>query len=240
MSYDQFGFDPNFNDRLINPQEAQWTYSFRVTTPPADGNHYAAAVTLDELKTFARLDSIDEDGLIETFLQAASQAAEEYMGRAIMQQTVTMKMDFWPGIIALIPRYLAISAMPVQLVRPPLVKVTAVRTLYEDDTTLENWDLSNCYWLPGDDARFVIRKGSVPPINTERYRGGFDIVYVAGYGADGATVAQQRAAVPAPIKLGVMIWAAAMYAARGTARGGAVEPPPDARPMLDMYKVRRL
>ena len=227
--------DPSFNDRLINPQEVPWTYSFRVTTPPT-----GAPVTLAEFKAFTRLDGVDEDGLLEMFLQAAWQAAEEYMGRAIMQQTVIMKMDFFPGIVALLPTYLATSAMPVQLVRPPLVAVTAVRTLYEDGTTLENWDLANAYWLIGDDARFVIRKGSVPPINVERYRGGFEIEYVCGYGSSGATLAQQRAAVPASIKLGVMTWAAAMYSARGMARGGASEPPPEAKYLLDPYKFVRI
>jgi len=197
-------------------------------------------VTLDEVKTFGRLDGVDEDALIEMFLQAATQAAEEYTGRAIMQQTIVMKMDFFPGIVALLPRFLATSARPVPLARPPLVAVTHVRTLYEDDSVLEDWDLANGYWLTGDDARFVVAKGAVPPINVERYRGGFEIEYVAGYGASGATAAAQRAAVPAPIKLGVMTWAMAMYASRGTARGGAAEPPPEAKPMLDPYKVIRI
>lgn len=227
--------DPNYNDRLIEPQELPWSYTFRVTTPAA-----AQPVTLDEVKTFGRLDVVDEDALIEMFLQAATQAAEEYMGRAIMQQTIVMKMDFFPGIAALLPTYLAISAVPVPLARPPLVNVTAVRTLYEDGTTLENWDLANAYWHPGDDAKFMIRKGSVPPVNTERYRGGFEIEYVAGYGASGASAAVQRVAVPAPIKLGVMTWASAMYAARGLARGAASEPPPEAKPFLDPYKVIRI
>lgn len=227
--------EANFNDRLINPQPIPWQYSFRVKTPPA-----GAPVSLDEFKAFARLDGVDEDFLLEMFLQAAWQAAEEYMGRAIMQSTIVMQMDFFPNIVALIPTYLATSAMPVQLIRPPLVKVAAVRTLYEDGSTIENWDLSNYYWIAGDDARFVIRKGATPPINVERYRGGFEIEYVCGYGADGDNLAAQRKAVPAPIKLGVLTWAAAMYASRGTARGGATEPPPEAKPMLDMYKFQRI
>lgn len=227
--------DPSFNDRLINPAELPWTWTFRVKTAAA-----GQPVTLDEFKSFARIDGIDEDSLIEMFLQAAVQAAEEYMGRSIMQQTIVMAMDFFPGIIALLPTFLATSAAPVPLARLPLVTVTAMRTLYEDGTTLENWDLDNAYWMAGDDARFVIRKGAVPPINSERYRAGFEIEYTAGYGVVGATLAQQRAAVPAPIKLGVMIWAAAMYSARGTARGGASEPPADAKPMIDPYKRVRI
>ncbi len=232
--YEQYP-DPSFNDRLINPAELPWNWTFRVKTPAT-----AAPVTLDEVKTFGRLDGVDEDGLIEMFVAGAVQAAEEYMGRAIMQQTVVMAMDFFPGIVALLPRYLATSALPVPLARLPLVAVTHMRTLYEDGTTLEDWDLSNAYWLAGDDGRFVIRKGSVPPINVERYRGGFEIEYVAGYGASGDTVEAQRRAVPAPIKLGIMLWANSMYAARGLARGGASEPPPEAKPFFDPYKVIRI
>lgn len=227
--------DPSFNDRLINPQEIPWTYTYKVKTPAT-----AACVTLDEVKAFGRLDSMDEDSLIELFILGATQAAEEYMGRAIMQQTIVLKMDFFPGIIALLPRFLATSAAPVPLPRPPLVAVTHVRTLYEDDTILEDWDLLNGYWITGDDARFVIRKGAVPPINVERYRGGFEIEYTAGYGAVGDSVANQRTAVPAPIRLGVMLWANAMYAARGLARGSANEPPPEAKPLLDPYKQIRI
>lgn len=227
--------DPSFNDRLINPQELPWTYTFKVVTPPA-----AACVTLDQVKTFGRLDSVDEDELIEMFITAATQAAEEYMGRAIMQQSIVLKMDFFPGIIALLPTFLATSAMPVPLPRPPLVAVTAVRTLYEDDSIQQNWPLDQYYWLTGDDARFVIRKGSVPPINTERYRGGFEIQYTAGYGAVGDSVATQQAAVPAPIKMGVMLWATSLYASRGVGRGSMGEPPPEARPLLDPYKLIRI
>jgi uncharacterized phiE125 gp8 family phage protein len=202
----------------------------------------AQPATLDEVKTFGRLDSVDEDSLIELFIQAATQAAEEYMGRSIMQQTIVMAMDFFPGITALLPRYLATSAMPVPLPRLPLVEVTALRTLYEDGTTLENWDLSNAYWLTGDDARLAIRKGSVPPINVERYRGGFEIEYTAGYGVAGDDAAAQRRAVPASIRMGIMLWANVLYASRGVARSGdkAGEPPPEAKPLLDPYKVVRI
>jgi uncharacterized phiE125 gp8 family phage protein len=232
--YEQYP-DPSFNDRLINPQELPWTWTFRVKTPAL-----AAPVTLDEVKKFGRLDSVDEDDLIQMFIAGATQAAEEYMGRSIMQQTIVMAMDFFPGIIALLPRFLATSAAPVPLARLPLVTVTAMRTLNEDGSTLENWDLSNAYWMAGDDGRFVIRKGSVPPINVERYRAGFEIEYTAGYGAIGATADDQRKAVPMPIRLGIMLWTAAMYSARGSARGGATEPPPEAKPMLDPYKVIRI
>lgn len=227
--------DPSFNSRLIEPQELPWTYTFKVKTPPT-----AQAVTLEDVKTFARLDGVDEDRLIELFIQGASQAAEEYLGRAIMQQTLVLKMDFFPGIIALLPRYLATSASPVPLPRPPLVTVSAVRTLYEDDSVIENWNMSNYYWLTGDAGLFVIRKGAVPPINVERYRGGFEIEYVSGYGAIGDSVAAQRNAVPAPIKLGLMLWAASLYASRGIARGGATEPPPEAKSLLDPYKFQRV
>jgi uncharacterized phiE125 gp8 family phage protein len=224
--------DPSFNDRLINPQELPWTYTFRVKTPAAK-----AAVSLDEVKAFGRLDNMDEDSLIETFILAASQAAEEYMGRALMQQTIVCKMDFFPGIIALLPRFLATSAAPVPLPRPPLVEVTHVRTLYEDDSVLEDWDLANGYWLTGDDARFVIRKGAVPPINVERYRGGFEIEYTAGYGSSGDSVENQRKAVPAPLRLAVMLWTAIMYSAR---TGAGSDPPADVKAMLDNYKVIRI
>ena len=225
--------DPSFNSRLINPSELPWNYTFVLKTAPA-----GMPVTLDEVKTFARLDSMDEDALIEMFIKAATSAAEEYLGRALMQQTFTMRFDWFPGIISMLPRFLATSSLPVPLARPPLVNVTEVRTLYEDDTVAAIWPLDQYYWLNGDQAQFVIRRGSVPPINVERYRNGFEIDYISGYGASGATVAAQREAIPAPIKIGLLIWAAAMYSQRG--RAAASDPPADALPMLSPYKVIRL
>src|SRR4030065_1338105 len=175
--------DQNFNDRVINPQALQWEYTFKVKTPPT-----AMPVTLEEVKTFGRLESMDEDSLIEMFVKGATEAAEEYMGRAIMQQTIVMKMDFYPGFIALVPAYLAASAIPIPLSRPPTANITEVRTLYEDNTNIGIWPLTDYYWHTGEDAKFMVRKSSIPPINTERYRGGLEIEYIAGYGSIGAGV----------------------------------------------------
>lgn len=231
--YEQYP-DPGFNSRLINPRELDWNYTFVVKTPPTE-----APVTLNEVKTFARLDSMDEDDLIEMFIKAATQATEEYLGRALMQQTITLRFDWFPGIISMLPRFLATSSLPVPLARPPLVNVTEVRTLYEDNSVAAVWPLDQYYWLNGDQAQFVIRRGAVPPINVERYRNGFEIDYIAGYGViEGATIVQQRIAIPAPIKIGLLIWAAAMYSQRG--RAAASDPPADALPMLSPYKVIRI
>ena len=230
--YEQYP-DPGFNSRLINPQELPWNYTYVLKTPPT-----GMPVTLEEVKTFARLDSMDEDALIEMFVQAATAAAEEYLGRSLMQRTLTMRFGFFPGIVAMLPRFLATSSLPVPFVKPPLVNVTEVRTLYEDNSVAAIWPLDQYYWLDGDQAQFVIKRGSVPPINVERYRNGFEIDYVAGYGITGATVAQQRAAIPAPIKIGLLIWAASMYSQRGKA--AANDPPADALPLLSPFKVIRI
>lgn len=211
--------DQNFNDRVINRQAPQWEYTFKVKTPPA-----AMPVTLDEVKIFGRLENMDEDSLIEMFVKGATEAAEEYMGRAIMQQTIVMKMDFYPD-------------MPIPLSRPPLVNITEVRTLYEDNTNIEIWPLTDYYWHTGDDAKFMVKKSSVPPVNTERYRGGIEIEYIAGYGNIGATIIEQRAAVPMPIKLGIMLWANIMYSQRTVA---TTEPPQEVKAALDTYKILRV
>lgn len=224
--------DTNFNDRLINPQPLQWDYTFKIKIPPA-----AAPVTLEETKLYGRLDNVDEDSLIEMFILGATQAVEEYLGRGLMQQTVVMKMDFFPGSLALVPTYLAASSMPIPLARPPLVTISEVRTLYEDDSVIQIWPLTEYYWHTGDDAKFIIRKGSVPPINTERYRGGFEIEYIAGYGGIGDTVDTQRSKIPMSIKLGVMLWASIMYSQR---TASTIEPPPEVKVLLDAYKIVRV
>ena len=89
--------------------------SWKVTTQPL-----IEPVTVDEAKIFSRIDTIEEDNLIEGFIESVRMAAEEYLGRAFISQTITTVLDFWPGKI-------------IELPRPPLISVTGIYTVDEDD-----------------------------------------------------------------------------------------------------------
>lgn len=182
--------------------------SWKVITEPT-----VEPCTVAELKTFARIDGSDEDTLLEGFIKAARLATEEYLGRYLIEQEVRCIFDFW-------------YSEEIELPRPPLISVTKIATLDEDDTETE-YSSSNYYVITEDcPGRVILKQGVTPPTNTERDYGGYKIEYSAGYGS-------QASDVPASITEAIKLWATAIYENRAVTG----EPPPEARPLLDMYRV---
>ncbi len=185
--------------------------AWKVTTAPA-----IEPVTLAELITFGRLDSGVEDTMLEGFLEAARQATESYLGRALIEQSITMKMDWWPGTV-------------VELPRPPLISITKVATLDEDDTET-TYSSDNYYVITeGIPGKIILKQSVTAPQNTDRNYGGYLIEFKAGYG----TMAND---VPRPIREGIMLWAAAAQATRVL---DSKNPPPEAKSKLDLFRVLR-
>lgn len=171
-------------------------------------------VTADELKLFSRIDTTEETTLIEGFIESARWAIEDYLGRALISQTIQTLMDFWPGVV-------------VKLPRPPLISVDKVVALDEDDT--ETVYSSDNYYLnvnatPG---QLIIKRSVTLPTNTARDYSAFLIQSVHGYGTTASDV-------PAPIREGIKLWAAIIYATRVF---DSKNPPPEARSKLDLYRV---
>ena len=156
-----------------------------VKTPPE-----VEPVTLDQFKLFARIDGTYEDTNLELLLSAAIVGVEDYLKKALIERTLVLSMDWWPE--------------PLQLPYPPLLSVVEVRTLDEDDT--ETAYSSDSYFVrinsvPGE---IIIKNGVTPPINTERYTGGYEVEYKAGYGGDPTDV-------PASIRHGILLLATYCY-----------------------------
>jgi len=171
-------------------------------------------VTLAELKDFARIKYTAEDTLLEGFITAARMAAEEYTGRAFISRTIKALMDYWPGTV-------------VHLPKPPLISITKVATLDEDDTETE-YDSDNYYIMTGaTPGRLILKKGVSAPSNTSRDYGGFLIRYKAGYGV-------HPDSVPEGIKEGIKVWVAVIQATRLI---DPKNPPPEARVFLDLYRL---
>lgn len=189
---------------------------------PKDGNRVwkvtagpnIEPVSLSELKTFSRIDGTSEDFLLESFIQAARGCAEEYLGRALIQQTIQMQMDYWSGDV-------------VELPRPPLISVEKIATLDEDDTETE-YDSDNYYVIMlSEPGRVVLKQSVSAPYNSARDRGGYLIEYKAGYGTDGDDV-------PEGIRAGIKLWAATIYATRVI---DSKNPPPEAKIAFDIYRT---
>ena len=181
---------------------------WKVTTEPA-----IEPITVDELKLFARIDGSDEDTLLESFITSARLHIENYLNRSLIEQTITMKMDYWSGETIEIPR-------------PPLISITAVETLDESDTATV-YSSSN-YFLntQSEPGLLILKNGVTPPQNTTRFYGGYQIRYKAGYGATAASV-------PKSSRDALKQWATSMYENRAVGS----EPPDEVKPLLDFYRV---
>ena len=183
--------------------------SWKVTTQPT-----IEPVTVAELKIFARIDTTEEDTLLEGFVESARMAAEEYLGGAFISQTITTVLDFWPGII-------------IELPRPPLISVTGIYAVDEDDVETE-YDSDNYYLNTTiEQGQIIIKRDSTVPINTSRDYGKFIIRSVHGYGTLAADV-------PRPFREGIKLWAGVIYATRTL---DPKNPPPEARSKFDLYRL---
>ena len=192
------------------PSDGNMVWS--ITTDPT-----VEPITVDELKLFGRIDGSDEDTLLSNFITAARIAAEEYLGRALLEQTITLKMDYWP------------EENEVELPRPPLISITSISELDEDDTATTY--SSNNYYIITESipGKVIIKYGSTPPdaiSNNSRQKGGIQIIYKAGYGSNATDV-------PQSIREGVKLWAMDIYENRVVRE----EPPPEARTFFDIYRV---
>jgi uncharacterized phiE125 gp8 family phage protein len=183
--------------------------SFSITTAPS-----IEPITLTELKDFGRIDGSDEDTLLTGFIVAARQACENYLGRALIEQTISMRMDFWPDGL-------------IELPRPPLLLITTVKTV--DDSNTETVYASTNYYVmtTGLMGTIAIRDDATPPYNYDRQYGGFLVTYQAGYGSTAASV-------PQVIRDGVKLWAMDIYENRVVRD----EPPPEAISLLKNYRIR--
>lgn len=181
-------------------------------------------VTVSQVKEFARIDADYEDDIIETFIDAVVKNIEMYLGRALVERTYTLIMDEW-------------NVRDLYLPFPPLISVTSISTLDEDNT--ETTYSSDYYYvitesIPG---RIVIKQGYTEPTNTQRDAGGFKIVYKAGYGDSDN--------VPKIIKTAIMQWVTYVYENRSMTEENDLlnkynEPPNDVKKMIQQFRVLRV
>ncbi len=178
-------------------------------TPPSHGNGFVSVktgpqvepVTMDEVKAMAEVDGTRFDTLLETYIKAAREAVEDHLKKVLIEQTLVLSLDWWPE--------------PLKLPRPPLISVVEVRTLTEEG--VETAYSSDNYFVRTDTlpGQVVIKTGVTPPINTDRYHGGFEVEYKAGYGSDPDEV-------PARVRHGIMLLATHLLENPSASIAGAI------------------
>lgn len=136
--------------------------------PPA-----SEPVTLGEAKSHVRVDTADDDALINGLIRAAREYCEDFQGRSYLEQTWQLWLDAWP------------EGNEIILPRPPLKSVTHVKYYGADGTE---------YTLPATDyivdtvsepGRIVLGYGKTWPSITLRLANAIVVEYVAGRAAVG-------------------------------------------------------
>jgi len=193
---------------MLIPGRIDPNLTWKVTTKPA-----VEPIEASDVKLYARIDGSSEDTLIESFIAAVRGATEKYLGRALISQTITVSLDSWPR-------------SPIELPRPPLISITEVRTIGEDLS--ESVYSADYYYaqIKKEPGELIVKFEKSDPCNTDRYFGGYEIEFIAGYGTSADDV-------PNAIKLGMIMWAADIYENRVP----IAEPPGIVQTIMAPYRV---
>ncbi len=176
-------------------------------------------VSIVEMKTYLRLDTNDDDGLIAAFITASRLLIEASARRVFISQTWRLVMDSWPanGII--------------RVPFAPLIQVSAARVYNAsgmasivNTTSLEANTLS--------DPPTVMIVGPVSVAG--RARAGVEVDVVCGYGP-------LMGNIPEPLRQAIRLLVARWYENRGDlAHPQAATLPPEISALVSPYRRVRL
>lgn len=140
-------------------------------------------LTTAEAKSHLRVDTTDDDTLIDAFVKAARQYVEEDMGRALITQTWDYTLDKFPS-----------DGSAIQLPRPPLVSVTSIT--YVDSNGATQTVTSTDYIVNAGkrNGEITLAYGKSWPATREQANA-VTIRFVAGYGAASAVPESIRTAI---------------------------------------------
>lgn len=156
------------------------------TDPPL-----AEPVTLADLKAHLRIDTADEDALLESLIRVARFHLEAVAGVALMPRGLRLLLDDWP------------AGRVIQLMRTPVQSIDAVR-VYDSHGDAGELPLVGMLLDAGArPARLVLRDRPRPgpPIN------GIEIDFTAGFGSP--------TEVPPELTRAILLHAAHLYEFRG-------------------------
>jgi len=179
------------------------------TTDPAVEPILFADIHPDHLK----LTGEHERTYVESLIAVAREDAEQFMRRALIDQSWTLTLDHWPGGSRdwwddiHTPTRTA-SDLYLELPYPPLDSVTSINT-YSVDDVADPIVVNDIFYVDTntEPGRLVLRSGESWPIDTRR-GGRIEIIYKVGYGTAGTDV-------PASILHGIKLHVAWLYEHRG-------------------------
>jgi uncharacterized phiE125 gp8 family phage protein len=157
-----------------------------------------SVITLDEAKTYLRIDSADDNALITTLISVAEDCVEKETKRTLLMQTVELIYDEVGASIEIIKSPLQ-EVTKIEVISDAGVKAEVSATLYDVD-------------ISGIRGRVRLRDGCSWP--DHRGFASFIITVKAGYGV--------AADVPSTLKQAALIALAILYESRGEMDEGKV------------------
>ena len=188
--------------------------NFTVTQPPA-----AEPVSLLMAKNHLRVDFVDDDALISTYIQAAREWAENYTQRAFFTQTIVLSLDAFPlyeyGNGTVLPMqqrgYPYFSAywdpLAIRLPRPAALAVSSI-TYLDVTNTQQTLDPTAYYVdITSEPARIVPKPSFTWPSTQVYLPGAVQITYTTGSYGDGVEVNN----CPAAVKIAMLLIIGHLY-----------------------------
>lgn len=167
----------------------------------------AVLVTTAAMKAFLRVDTSDDDTIINEFIAAATQDAINYTRRSLINRTLKFTLDkipprenkeWWDGVRQASINTLHGDSDSITLPFPNVSSVTSFVT-YADDNSSSTFSSSN-YGVDTAGARVYLNAGQSWPSDL-RDHNAIEITYVSGYGASASDV---PSAIISAVKMHVM------------------------------------
>lgn len=177
--------------------------TYTLVTAPA-----SEPVSLSDVKTFLRIDGNDDDAILNTLISSCRRMAEEYCQRAFITQSWRLVLDrFIDREIQILPGFYTAPTpfeidgyQDIQLSKLPIQSITHIKST--NDANVQSTVSSAIYTLNTDTGVILLNEGRSWPTEL-RDRAAVEVQFVAGYG--------NAAAVPEPIKHGILQHVAASY-----------------------------
>jgi uncharacterized phiE125 gp8 family phage protein len=177
------------------------------------------AVNLADVKSHLRVTTSDEDGLLELYINAATQIVESKTRRALISRTFRLELETFQDDIEI----------PIA----PLVSVQSVR-YYDSNGTLTTWDSAN-YLVDATRLLGIVRtaSGVSHPSTQLRSPNAVQVNFTAGHGAT-------FDAVPEGLRFIVILLAGHYFLNRApmiVGGGSAMEIPHTLSYAIDSYRI---
>ena len=223
--------------------------ALKLKTAPA-----VQAISLADVKTYLRIGDSDDDTLLNRLIDAAVRNVEEYITRAMIQQTWTLWLDRFPakerrdapteGLYQLPVGFFDVARRTIELPRPPLISVNFLKT-YDTASTAATFDASRYYVdSASEPGRIALNSGETWPAGPFREVNAVEIEFVAGYGAaDTDILAIHREALAETVKYFYSLKTRQFEG--GESRllleiNSKAELPENVRQMLNPFRIQRL